>query len=66
VACSAKLARVPLAIAAIEVPAAGICLVTGICARCAARHDRDLIAAAYVALRALFPSLRPLAPGGSA
>jgi hypothetical protein len=66
VACSTKLARVPLAVAVIEVPDARICLVTGICARCSGQHDRDLIAAAYTALRALLPSLRPIAPGGSA
>ena len=65
VSCSAKLAGVPAAVAVIEVPDAGICLVTGICARCSGRHDRDLIAAAYTALRALAPSLRPIGPGES-
>jgi hypothetical protein len=64
VACPAELARVPPAVAVVEAPAAGICLVAGICTRCAARRDRDLIPAAYAALCALAPSLRPLGPGG--
>ena len=65
VACSAELARVTPAAAVLEVPVAKISLAAGICTRCAARHDRDLIAAAYATLRALAPSLR-VGPGGSA
>jgi hypothetical protein len=65
VSCSAELTRVPPAITVIEAQAARISLIGGICTRCATRHDRDLIAAAYATLRALAPSLRPLAPGGS-
>jgi hypothetical protein len=55
VACPAELVRVPPAVAIVEAPAARIRLLAGICARCAARHDRDLIAAAYATLRALTP-----------
>jgi hypothetical protein len=65
IACEAQLPRVPAAAAIVETPEGGIQLLAGICARCAGRHDRDLIATAYVSLRALSPSLRPLAPGGS-
>jgi hypothetical protein len=66
VACSAEIERVPPAVAVVEVSAATISLVAGICALCSARDDRDLIAATYSALRALMPSLRPISPGGSA
>jgi len=64
--CPAHLSQIPPAVAVIEAPAAGIGLVAGICASRIARDDRDLIAAAYAALQALAPSLRPLGPGGSA
>jgi len=66
VSCPAHLSQIPPAVAVVEAPAAGIGLVAGICASRIARDDRDLIAAAYAALQALAPSLRPLGPGGSA
>ena len=66
VSCSANIPRVTPGVAIIEVRTAGISLVAGICTQCAARHDRDLIAATFAALRPLMPSLRPIGPGGSA
>ena len=66
VSCPAHLSQIPPAVAVVEAPEAGIGLVAGICASRIARDDRDLIAAAYAALQALAPSLRPLGPGGSA
>jgi hypothetical protein len=56
----------PTAIAVVEVAARNRCLTASLCASCAQRPDRELIAAAYANLRVLLPSLRPLGPGGSA
>jgi hypothetical protein len=66
IACSSQLAQLPPVVAVVEAPSAGIFLVAGICTRCAAVPDRDLIVAAYAALRAVAPSLQPLGPGGTA
>jgi hypothetical protein len=65
VACPTIVSPVPVALVVVEAAGLRIVLAAGICTRCAPRRDPDLIAAAYVSLRALAPSLRPLAAGGS-